>query len=73
MAFEAYAAVRRNPTFRDLANSLKFNESDLRDRVIAEADGSATWARRAPNAEPVGDLSLQVDVDLAVSNALALT
>lgn len=73
MAFVSYAEARRDHRIRDLANGLLFNEEDLRDRVAAEAVGTATWARRAPNAPVAGDLSLQVDVALAISNALALT
>ena len=74
MAFEAWANLRRNPTLLDLARGQGLNEPELRDRVIDEADGTATWARRTPGATGlVGDLQLQVDIDLAVSNDLALT
>ena len=74
MAFESWAAIRRNPTLLDLAKSKGLNEPELRDRIINEAGGTATFARRTPGSTGgVGDLNLQVDLDLAVSNDLALT
>lgn len=41
--------------------------------IDAEAADGATWARPTPGAAVAGDLNLQIDVDLAVANAVALT
>jgi hypothetical protein len=74
MSFESFANARRAPALLNVAKSLGFNEPELRARVAAEADGNATWARRAPGATGnVGDLALQVDVAAAVTASLALS
>jgi len=74
MAFERFAKVRRDPDLLDYAKSVGFNEPELQTRAEAEATGTATWAQwDAAAANNRGDLSLQVDVGLAITNALALT
>ena len=74
MAFESFAKVRRDPTFRDLARDNALNEPDVEQRVRDEADGTATWARWEPSLTGFkGDMALQIDLGLAVTNALALT
>jgi hypothetical protein len=71
--WQPWADARRVPAVRDLATLENLNESELKARAFAEANGSAGWARWTPNVDAdskAHDANLQVDIEVA---SLALT
>lgn len=73
MSWISYASATKRVDFIDACRDAGLSDADVPERVNDEALGTATWARRVPTNDVAGDLNLQIDVDLAVTNAVALT
>ena len=69
MSFVTWSKARRDPALLKAAFGARLNEDTLFDAVLAEVNGTPTWAKRPvdPGSNNAGDLNILVDVDAAIA------